>query len=401
MKKISAVLLVLVLVGSVAFAGFTGLAETTFKYDLDTGAYGFENDTEFDLELVFHEALGEAKGEGDIYAEIAASFTFSYERDENDNLMIIPGDFEVSFDYAKIVGENWYVGILGALDRPNYAASAIDLDDDDDPADYIPTGLEAKAGIELGYGGYVASLSIDDGDTSTDPAEYDFFGTIETPEFTLADGLTLAFGAAGRMANVDGANAVSGSVKGAYSADAYAVSFASDMGYDNESFDADVAVALAVDPVTIDLYYATINNSPDATGLPAADLLSARAVFTIDPFDITLKGMDLINAKDLYASVGFAATDAIKVTVGGGYVIDTKDVSVDGLVEYTAAQYTASAEANYGYNVDAETSTLGLNLGVESDKLVNGATLSASYEVDDLITAEDKGVLSTGVKIAF
>ncbi|MGI6439672.1 MAG: hypothetical protein ACOX0W_05320 [Sphaerochaetaceae bacterium] len=79
MKKISAVLLVLVLVGSVAFAGITGSVDTSFGLNLDNGDYGIVNDTEFEINLVLHEDLGEAKGGGDVYAEIAASLTFAFD----------------------------------------------------------------------------------------------------------------------------------------------------------------------------------------------------------------------------------------------------------------------------------------------------------------------------------
>ncbi|MGI6432716.1 MAG: hypothetical protein ACOXZ4_02470 [Sphaerochaetaceae bacterium] len=78
MKKISAVLLVLVLVGSVAFAGFTGSASVSAGYNLDTEEYGLENGTSVSVDVALFEALGAAKGEGKIYADIAASLTFSF-----------------------------------------------------------------------------------------------------------------------------------------------------------------------------------------------------------------------------------------------------------------------------------------------------------------------------------
>src|SRR5690554_1378489 len=78
MKKISAVLLVLVLVGSVAFASFTGSATTEFGFNLDDGEYGFDNSTSVTIDVALMEALGEAKGEGDIYADISASLSFTF-----------------------------------------------------------------------------------------------------------------------------------------------------------------------------------------------------------------------------------------------------------------------------------------------------------------------------------
>ncbi|MDX9939780.1 MAG: hypothetical protein RBT44_07490, partial [Sphaerochaetaceae bacterium] len=79
MKKISAVLLVLVLVGSVAFAGFTGEAETSFGVNLQSGDYGFVNDALVTSDIVFFEQLVDNAGEGDIYAEIQAELTLAFD----------------------------------------------------------------------------------------------------------------------------------------------------------------------------------------------------------------------------------------------------------------------------------------------------------------------------------
>ena len=79
MKKISAVLLVLVLVGSVAFAGFTGSATTTFGVNLDTGAWGFANAKAIDIDIVLHEQVAGAKGEDEVYAEINASLAITFD----------------------------------------------------------------------------------------------------------------------------------------------------------------------------------------------------------------------------------------------------------------------------------------------------------------------------------
>src|SRR5690554_1137559 len=86
MKKISAVLLVLVLVGSVAFASFTGSATTEFGFNLDNGEYGFDNSTSVTIDVALMEALGEAKGEGDIYADISASLSFTFSNADASNL---------------------------------------------------------------------------------------------------------------------------------------------------------------------------------------------------------------------------------------------------------------------------------------------------------------------------
>ena len=85
MKKISAVLLVMVLVGSVAFAGFTGNAEVSFGSDLDVGTYGFTNTVELTSDLVLSETLVSNAGDGDIRAEITAELTFGFDFEDEAN----------------------------------------------------------------------------------------------------------------------------------------------------------------------------------------------------------------------------------------------------------------------------------------------------------------------------
>ena len=162
MKKISAVLLVLVLVGSVAFAGFTGSATTTFGVDLDTGAYGFKNAKAIDIDIVLHEQVAGAKGEGAIYAEISASLAITFDSTAflaaADNAL----DITTKISAAKIIGEDWYVSILGAMGAPNFASSAVDFDANDDPEDIVPGDFVAKnEGVEVGFKGYKFGVSVD------------------------------------------------------------------------------------------------------------------------------------------------------------------------------------------------------------------------------------------------
>jgi len=391
MKKISAVLLVLVLVGSVAFAGFTGEAEVNFGVNLATGDYGFTNQKAWDLDLVFHQELGAAKGEGDIYAEIAASFTFSYERDETDGLGIVAGDFEVDFDYAKIVGDNWYVSVLGAMAAPNFASSAIDVyGPDDDPVDFEPTDYvsNGEVGVEVGYADYTFGLSIPYGGTFNNytNGDYSFFGSVTTPDFELADGLTLAFGAAGLLETNN--KAASASAKGAYTMDDITASVAADVVYDG-GFNAEVAVNAVIDIVTLDVYFATLDDDQAIN-----NLLSAKAAFAVDKFDIEITGKDLINVQDLGASVDFAASEAISVNVNGGYTLNGGAWYAGAGATYTAEKYVASADATY-----ASAGTVEVNASVESDVLVAGATLSLGYETVDILT--DAGKITAAVNIAF
>ena len=179
MKKISAVLLVLVLVGSVAFAGFTGSATTGVGYDLDTGEYGFiKQSTAVSVDVTLLENLGEAVGEGDIYASIKATLDFTFDNAEagevNDVTGIVVGA-NLDFDHATIFADNWYVSILSAARAANFATSAIDTKElaraanalgyGFDPV-YYAADLRSRdifdrvSGVELGYNDYVVGIGF-------------------------------------------------------------------------------------------------------------------------------------------------------------------------------------------------------------------------------------------------
>ena len=393
MKKISAVLLVLVLVGSVAFAGFTGSATTTFGVNLDTGAWGFANAKAIDIDIVLHEQVAGAKGEDEVYAEINASLAITFDSTDFLSAGDSALDITTKITTAKIAGENWYVSILGAMAAPNFASSAVDFDGNDDPEDIDPSNFVGKnEGIEVGFNDYVFGLSIDKdlNNFKASPMTYNFFGSVVTPEFEVADGLKLTFGGAGLIA--DTGKAVSASAKGSFETEDYSASLAADFVYDGGPI-AEAAVNVAIDPVTLDVYYATEGGG--VVYLPTVkNILSAKAAFAIDKFDIAVTGLDLINTTELGATVDFAATDEIAVGVNGGYTLTGGAWYVGGDVKYTAEDFVVTADATY-----ASAGTLKVNAKIESKTLVDGATLSLGYANADILA--NLGAVTATAKIAF
>lgn len=415
MKKISAVLLVLVLVGSVAFASFTGSAEVNFGFDLDSTDYGFQNVVELTGDFVFFEKLAETAGSGDIYAEIKAeltlAFDFEEEPNETDVFNFIGGNVEITS--AKIIGDDWHVGILGAMGAPNFASSAIDEDEEEDALDLDPSDYVAKgAGVEFGYAGYTLGISVPmydpDDDTvvwnNLDAKDYYLFGSITTPDFDLADGMTLAFGAAGQLSNHAG-NSASFSMKGAYEMDEMSASVAADLVYDG-GVEFEVAVNAVVDIVTLDVYFATLDDSvatTDSTVDAYADgnvnILSAKAAFSIDQFDIAITGKDLLNASIIGASVDFAATEEISVNVNGGYTLmgaGEGDWYAGAGLTYTVDDYTAKLSGKFKSGDIIE-----MAASVESTTLVPGATLKLAWvDAKDLLKTGADGVEELGKIVA-
>lgn len=393
MKKISAVLLVMVLVGSVAFAGFTGSASVELGANLDAGTYGFTNGTKLTAEVTIFELLVDKAGEGDIYAEISAELTFGFDFEDVTAGVVTPaGDVDITT--AKIVGDNWYVSILGPMKAPNFAKSAIDKDKTvDKKALDLDAFKGTGGGVEVGFADYKFGLAIDN-TSAFDGSVYNIFGAVATPEYEFADGLTVKFGGAGLLANTG--KKVSGSAKVAYATDDYSASLAADMIYTGAGgFAAEVAVNSVFDPVTVDLYFATDDDAATPAYTATTNILSVKAAAAdLAGFDVTVTGKDLINSQALSADVKYALTEELKVGANGGYTINGGAWEVGGDVAYTVADFTAKADVTY-----ASVKTLEVNASIESKTLVDGATLSLGYKNADILN--NKGAITAKAVIAF
>ena len=422
----------MVLVGSVVFAGFTGNISTDFGVDLDSQTFGFDNTIELTSDVVISETLVDNAGEGDIWAEIAAELTFGFDFEDvgnefdasadTDNDPAADGDSIVSnaeITSAKIASDDWYVSILGTMGAPNFATSAIDISSADEEAVDLAAGdyVGGNTGIEVGYMGYTLGFAGNRGlvaDTNgLDFSVYHLYGALATPEFALADGISAAFGIAGVLSDDAAEQGGSVSAKVAYADDMMSVSVAADFllgtGATAADLDFDIAAAIAVDPVTIDVYYASVDDgySDDMTDYAYAaqdDILSVKAAGSVAGADITLTGKDLLNSTDLGLEVAYAVSDELSVAVNGGFVVDTEVIDFGADVTYTVDAYTATA--GFGYNLDSK--KFALNASVESSTLVDGATLSIAYIGADLTEEDatleddgDLGAITVGASISF
>ncbi len=436
MKKFISLLLVLALVSGAVFAGFSGNASVEAGYNLDDGAWGFTNKKAFGIDVNFLEAIGEKKGEGDIYADVKATLKFYFNNGDNKDLASAGGNtadvidtfgVEAKLVHAKIVGDGWYVGIKESVDGANFATSAIDSVERD-PGKPNKLGYDTAAkdyfadirskdfvkktdGVEIGVSGFVVGLSAK-GNAKTD--ETHVFGSVATPDFAVADGITVKAGAAGFLQKNSTTDKAGGSfsLKGAYDVDGVKASVATDLVYEKTSkFDADVALNVQVAPVALDVYYATVSAyeadaGTEGTAASGVDnLLSAKVVTDLKNFDVpvvvTLTGKDLINKQDLGLKVGVTVAEGLTITPAGGYVINTKVWNAGADVEYKTDAFTAKVGGNY-----KSTEQLKLNASIESSALVSGATLKLAYEGKDVLQkiateTTDLGKIVASAKIAF
>ncbi len=398
MKKISAVLLILALVGGALFASFTGSAGVSFGFNLDSKDYGFENPVELTADLTFFEKLVDKAGEGDIYAEINAELTLGIEFEDVGNEFTANTGFvgNAEITSAKIIGDNWFVGILGAAGAPNFAASAIDLNLADKAWDMV-FDEAVGAGVTVGFGDYTFGLAVPYTANNIEDKEYNVFLSAVTPAYEFADGLTGKFGVAGLLA--DDYMGGFASLEVAFAQDDLSVSLASDLSFaKDEDFGVEVAVAAGYDFIDADVYY--LLKDFDGVYGNADHILSVQLGAVIEGFDITVGGLNLVNKQDLYASVDYDINEQLSVGVNGGYVIADKVWSAGVEATYTADMFTATAAVDVeGGDALAD---LGFEVGVSSTKLVDGATLALDYASGNLVADPAKaGTIVASATIAF
>ncbi len=412
MKKVSTLLLTGLLGTGMVFAGFSGTAslENTLV-DLDNSTFGMKNNTEWDAEIELYSTTAEAVGEGDVYAEISATFSLTTSAldeetgssddagyNESDNALVLEdvkliADFDLK--YANIVGDGWKLSISGVNGPVDYAADTIALDDDDDAYNYSVNG-RTTAGLavtvdELG----TLSLGYEKGDFKA-LKDSDGYVSYETASLALSENLTAQASASVYLNNdaleTDNNFEVAGSAKVDYVSADYSASVAADLGYDLENkFGMDALLSVAVAPLTIDAYYGTVNTNDDydfddtALTTDVEKLLNAKIVADLNDFDVpltvTFTGLDLVNIQDLDVKAELAVNEALSAYVSGGYVLDTAVWSLGTGATYTTDVYTAAADVSYNKN-----KMLAASASIESTTLVDGATLKLAWaDGDDLL----------------
>ncbi len=451
MKKVLAIALVAILVASSAFATFSGSATIGAGANFDNGNYGFiTKDTNVKFNVDLATASAEAIAEGDVYASIKGSLSVFVLNDADGtgtgdplSFVVVTDDtkksvglvLKATIDEAKVAGNNWYVSLLGVPGVNDFAKSAIDswtveneLDDYGIPkADYdkyatYKIGYEKAPGVEVGVYDYVAGFGFIADANKADGfepfAKYAASFYAKTPEYTLVDGLKLQAGASYAVANGNVGsytkgeiNALGGSVKVSYVADALSTSVASDIGYDfkAEKFGIDVAANVAYDFLTFDAYYA---KDVTVDGAAVENLLSAQVVTDLNSFEVPVKltvtAKDLVNAQDTKLKAEVKVSD-VKLTPSVGYVFSGANegkFSAGLDAEYKVDAFTAKASVGTETKFKENDLILKASASIETKALVPGATLKLAWsDAKDLLkngTASTKyGKVVASCKIEF
>ena len=357
MKKLFTVLAVL-LVASLAFAGFSGniKAQYNFNFDEKTIAYG---ESEFDAVDVSFKwdsqtyTVGEADGTHvelaltagfDGFYNLSADHAAGYDpflkksawnwsitwagTEAHDGQKVKAG-VTLSVDTFKIVGKDWEVSFIDNV-ALNFAKSAIDTKKfndgklEENVQNYnLDNSVKGNHNVAVTAFGYKFGFGL--GTTETWSDDLTFALTAVTPEFDF-NGVKATFGAGYEVK--DNVWNVAASAKASYAADKWSLSGAYDMKADKDFVKNELAVAFGFAPVTVDVYfnnegavandkfkdYFNAEHEDPVTASLDSNYLSAKVVVDVAkvaenvPVTVTLTGKNLINEDKQIVSVSATTT---------------------------------------------------------------------------------------------
>ncbi|MDD6840859.1 MAG: hypothetical protein PUD65_06100 [Spirochaetales bacterium] len=401
MKKILSIALIAALIVGSAFAGFKkGEATIDLGYNLDTQAYGFANGTavKYNFGFVLGEETAEKAGEGDLRAEIAASFKAEFKAADYTGPVTI-ADAVVStlkITKANIIYKDVTVGILGAGKSATYAAD-YHVDDNGDPLRDKVVGLDGVKGFTVSAFGYNGGFGLEgDADAET----YAVLAHVQTKSFDLAEGVTAQ--AAAGMKVTDASKAFGVSAKAALSKDLLSASIAADFAV-AEKVALEVAAKAAYDFVSADVYFFSVDGFE--TNVLDAKLAASKAVSKTVTVGGSVEVIDaLADARELKVGANVKAVVApVTVEAKADYAVFGKTVETTTKVSYAAEKFSAYAklEANMKFADEFAMTKIAPEVVVSSDAIVSGATLSLGWKGANFAeTANKKGAITATAMIS-
>ena len=404
MKKILSIALIAALIVGSAFAGFKkGEATIDLGYNLDSQAYGFTNGTavKYNFGFVLGEETAEKAGEGDLRAEIAASFKAEFKAaDYEGTAPLAIADAVVStlnITKADIIYKDITFGILGAGKSATYAADYHLDNTTGKPVRDKVVGLDGVKGFTVSAFGYNGGFGLEgDADAET----YAVLAHVQTKSFDLAEGVTAQ--AAAGMKVTDASKAFGVSAKAALSKDLLSASIAADFAV-AEKVALEVAAKAAYDFVSADVYFFSVDGFE--TNVLDAKLAASKAVSET----VTVGGsVEVINAiadaRELKVGANVKAVVApVTVEAKADYAVFGKTVGTTTKVTYAAEKFSAYAklEANMKFADEFAMTKIAPEVVVSSDAIVSGATLSLGWTGADFAeTANKKGAIKATAKIS-
>ena len=146
------------------------------------------------------------------------------------------------------------------------------------------------------------------------------------------------------------------------------------VGTDSFKADFDIAGKVTFAPITADVYFSRVSEK---------NWLSAKVSGSYEGISGNIYAQDILGDDVKIGAKAEYTADA--VTVGGGawFKTTSKAMEVSANVKYAAEKFTAKASAAYGMDLDTENKAyVYATASVESDAIINGATLSLEYGKD-------------------
>ncbi len=382
MKKLSILLMALLLAGGSAFAAEVSLSgDATFSvsFDLDGKEGGIDGDTgttnlAADLELVLVEAASaESSGSGDIYAVLGVS-TDAMVLDETGAISAAA----LSLDTFKVVAGDLTVDLLGATSSASYAAYGDYDDSGASDMDVAKLGLTGKnGGVGVAYAGLAdLDLGLDFWYDDSASPKLDWF-VFAGYSSEIADGITASV-----AAGYDNAAGFDLAAKADYAVDDYSLTVALDAADNFAAIDAGVKVDAVVDIVTIafDGYYDVTGNKLYINNQNSVEL----DALTLG-VDFFWNDINTYAGSAVKAHTSYALNDDIVLSVNGGY-----DFSNDIFAGIGADYWVNEDVMLYGSaDLTGILTTMGLELtaGASSTSLIDNATTKVEYTNDDVLAS--------------
>ena len=401
MKKILSIALIAALIVGSAFAGFKkGEATIDLGYNLDTTDYGFANATAVKYNFGFElgSDSGEKAGEGDLRAEIAASFKAEFKAsdytEKANNLTAAVTKIEVT--KANLIYKDVTVGILGAGKSATYAAD-YHLDDDGKPVRDEVKGLDGVLGFTVSAFGFNGGFGLKG---NADAETYAVLAHAQTKSFDLAEGVTAQ--AAAGMNVTETASVFGVSAKANLSKDLLSAAIAVDFAVAEEA-QVEVAGSAAYDFVSANVYFFSVDGFE--TNVLDAKLAATKAVSETVTVGGSVEVIDaLADARELKLGANVKAVVApVTVEAKAAYAVFGKTVDTTTKVTYTADMFSAYAKlvANMKFADEFAMTKIAPEVGVSSDKVISGATVSLGWTGADFAEGVEKnGKINAQVKIS-
>lgn len=441
MKKLFTVLAVL-LVASVAFAGFSGSIKAQYTFDFDERQIGYAkpqvryDGVAFDASFAWDSqtlTIGEADG---VHMEVSAHAGFEGwylqgddHADDYDPIVATKGEWVYKFANAeyfeagvklkvntfKIVADNWSVDFLGSVGL-DFAKSAIDSKkfneykvEENKQFYSMDNSLKGNQNLAVTVAGYKFGFGIGAEDDWTNELAFALTGV--TPEYDF-NGVKAQFGAGYQVTGK--VYTFAASAKASYATDKVAVSGAYDAKISEKSSSDtdlyllnDLAVKFDFAPVSVDVYFANdgaeakdkyydymvTNQAKHKVKLAddASNYLSAKVVVDVAkvaenvPVTVTLTGKNLINEKKQNVSVE-AETTIVPNFKFGVYFKDMFDFASDhrllgATVAFTGIEkVTLRGEASYAIADDEANKMLTVAAGADYAHELFTATADVALE---------------------